>query len=158
MRTCLCLFFVIVSVVGVTGCATQPAVEVYVTDLRPLPSTLFEQRLQLDLRIQNLTDKPIQASGMNVRLELNDRQWGRGVSAESLQIPALGEGRASVAVSSGVFDTVRQLLAMQGRETFSFGLSGRLIMPGLDKRFRRGGEISRADLESLGRTTKATSN
>ncbi len=150
MRSFIALLL-LCSAAGLTGCATQPAVAVYVTDLQPLPSTLFEQRLQLDLRIQNLSDKPIQATGMAVQLELNDRQWGRGVSAEPVAIPALGESRARVAVSSGVFDTVRQLLALQGRETFTFGLSGRLIVPGLDKRFRRGGEISRADLESLGR-------
>ena len=154
MRTCLTLLIAIIAVPGMTGCVTQPVVEVYVTDLKPLPSTLFEQRLQLELRIQNLSDKPIEATGMDVRLELNDRQWGRGVSAQAVKIPALGEGRASVAVSSGVFDSVRQLLAIQGRETFTFGLSGRLIMPGFDKRFRRGGEISRADLESLARRPK----
>ena len=142
----------IVSVLGLSGCVTEPVVAVYVTDLKPLPSTLFEQRLQLDLRVQNLSEKPIAANGVDLRLELNDRQWGRGVSAEAIDIPALGEGRTSVNVSSGVLDSVRQLLAIQGRDTFSFGLRGRLITPGRAKRFQRGGEISRADLERLGAT------
>ena len=154
MRVRFTLFLVLTAVAGLTGCVTQPVVEVYVTDLKPLPSTLFEQRLQLDLRIQNLSEKPIQANGVDVRLELNDRQWGRGVSAEPVDIPALGEGRTSVNVSSGVLDSVRQLLAIQGRETFTFGLRGRLITPGLDKRFQRGGEISRAELEALGSPAK----
>ena len=131
------------------GCVTEPVVAVYVTDLKPLPSTLFEQRLQLELRIQNLSEKPIRASGVDVRLEFNDRQWGRGVSGEPVAVPALGESRTRVNVSSGVLDSVRQLLTIQGRETFSFGLRGRLITPGVDKRFRRGGEISRAQLQRL---------
>ena len=148
MRTLIVLSIVLSSL---GGCVSQPSVEVFVTDLKPLPSTLFEQRVQLELRIQNLSEKPIAASGIDVRLDLNDRQWARGVSAEPIDIPGLSEGRARVNVSSGVLDSVRQLLGVPNRVSFNYAIRGRLITPGVDKRFRRGGAFSRAELEALGR-------
>ena len=140
----------IVIVAGVlTGCVTQPNVEVYLTNLTPMPSTLFEQRVKLDLRIQNLTEQPIEATGLDVALRVNDKRLARGVDAASFTVPRLGDATASVVVSTSVFDTIRQILGLQDRQTFSYTLKGRVITPGIDQRFSRSGEISRTDLQAL---------
>ena len=136
-------------IVAATGCATQNQVDVYLTNLTPMPSTLFEQRVRLDLRLQNLTEVPIEATGLDVALRVNDRRLARGVDAGSFTIPRLGEAQASVVVSSSVFDTIKQILGIGDRQVFSYTLQGRVITAGADKRFSKRGEISRAELQPL---------
>jgi LEA14-like dessication related protein len=131
------------------GCTATSNVDVYLTNITPLPSTLFEQRVRLDLRVKNLGEAPIQATGIDVALRLNGKRLARGVDGQAISVPRLGETTASVVVSSSIFDTVTQLLSMRERDTFTYGLSGKLITQGIDKRFNRSGEISRADLQPL---------
>ncbi len=132
-----------------SGCATTSNVDVYLANITPLPSTLFEQRVRLDLRVKNLGETPIQATGIDVALRLNGKALARGVDGQSINIPRLGETTASVVVSSSIFDTVTQLLSMRDRDLFTYGLTGKLLMPGLDKRFSHSGQISRSDLQPL---------
>jgi len=125
---------------------------VYLTNITPLPSTLFEQRVRLDLRVKNLHETPIQATGIDVSLRLNGKRLARGVDGKAISVPRLGETTASVVVSSSIFDTVKQVLSLRDRDVFTYGLSGKLITQGIDKRFSRSGEISRAELQPLVQT------
>ena len=136
-------------IAAASGCASQNQVDVYLTNLAPMPSTLFEQRVRLDLRFQNLTETPIEATGLDVALRVNDQRLARGVDARSFTIPRLGEAQASVVVSSGVFDTIKQILGIRDRQVFTYTLQGKVITAGVDKRFRQHGEISRAELQPL---------
>ena len=117
-----------------------------------MPSTLFEQRVRLDLRVKNLQETPIEATGIDVSLRLNGKRLARGVDGQAISVPRLGETTASVVVSSSIFDTVKQVLSLRDRDVFTYGLSGKLITQGIDKRFNRSGEISRADLQPLVQT------
>ncbi|XOV82213.1 MAG: LEA type 2 family protein [bacterium] len=141
--------YILTCLAVLSGCASTAGVDVYLTSITPLPSTLFEQRVRLDLRVKNLQETPIQASGIDVSLRLNGKRLARGVDGQAISVPRLGETTASVVVSSSIFDTVKQLLSMRERDVFTYGLSGKLITPGIDKRFNRSGEISRADLQPL---------
>ncbi len=136
-------------VLSASGCMTQSAVDAYVTDLRPLPSTLLEQRAELKIRLKNISEAPLAARGIDVKLIVNGKQLARGVDGKSISIEPLSETVTSVAVSTRAFDVFRQLVGIQTRETYSYRLKGRLIMDGLDKRFDHGGEISRAELLKL---------
>ena len=131
------------------GCATTQAVDVYIVNIKPLPSTLFEQRAEIEVRFQNLESQPIEARGVNLRLAVNEKRLAQGVSNRAFTIPPLSEARAQVAVSSGLFDTVRQLLSVPARESFSYELRGRIHTGGIDKRFRAAGELSKQDLQAL---------
>ncbi len=133
-----------------SACVSTPTVEVYLKQISPMPSTLFEQRAKIELRILNLTETPIQATGLDVTLRLNDQRLAHGVDGAPFTVPRLGESTATVVVSSSVFDTIRQILSLRDNtDTFSYGLKGRVITDGMDKRFNRRGEISRADLQPL---------
>lgn len=140
---------------GLGGCATQPQVEVYLTNIAPMPSTLFEQRVRLDLRVQNLSESPLRATGADVALVVNGRQLARGVTNTPLEVDALDEAATSIVVSSSVFDSLRQLLGLPGRTSFTYALKGKLFTSGLNKRFTRSGELTRED---LGRLLPAASN
>ena len=131
------------------GCASEPVVDVYLVSISPAPSTLFEQRAELKLRFQNLQEAPLKATGVDLRLMVNDRQIARGVDNTAFTIPPLSDATASVIVSSSVFDTVRQLLAMKDVQTFSYGLKGRLHTPGTSRYFEKSGEIGRTGLSTL---------
>jgi len=137
------------SMATVSGCVAPGKVDVYLTNITPMPSTLFEQRTRLDLRLQNLSEVPIDATGLDVALRVNGRRLARGVDAAAFTIPRLGETSVSVVVSTSVFDTIKQILGLRDRQVFSYTLKGKVITDGIDQRFSRSGEISRADLETF---------
>ncbi len=133
-----------------SACAvTEPSVEAYVVKVMPLPSSLLEQRARLTVRLQNLTDVPINAEGIDVRFIVNDRQLARGVAAQNIPIAGLSETTVSLNVSSRAIDTIRQIIGMQEREEYSYRLKGRLHATGRDKRFDHGGQITRRELMGL---------
>lgn len=140
---------ILVSTALLGGCITQPKVEFYLTNIAPLPSTLFEQRVRLDLRVQNLDERPLRASGADVALLVNGSRLARGVSNQEIELEALSDTTTSVVVSSSVFDSVRQLLGLPGREVFTYELRGKLFSPGLNRRFQRSGEFTREELNRL---------
>ncbi len=139
----------LVAAVLLGGCVSEPVVDVYLVDIKPLPSTLFEQRAELKLRIQNLTETAMQGDGMDLKFTVNGRKLARGVSNENFEVPALADTVISIAVSSSIFDTLRQLLTISNRDTFTYGMRGKIFAPGLNKRFTRSGEITREELGAL---------
>jgi LEA14-like dessication related protein len=87
---------------------------------------LFEQRYLLRLRIQNPNAVPLPIAGMNYSLAINDQQFARGVSNQSLTVAAHGEGLADVEVTSnlgGLLDQLRQL-GNQAAPRFDYKLDG----------------------------------
>jgi LEA14-like dessication related protein len=144
--------YILLWMAALGGCSTTQGVDVYLTNITPMPSTLFEQRVRLDLRVKNLQEAPIQATGIDVSLRLNGKRLARGVDGQTISVPRLGETTASVVVSSSIFDTVKQVLSLRDRDVFTYGLSGKLFTQGIDKRFNRSGEISRAELQPLVQT------
>ncbi|MEM7080920.1 MAG: LEA type 2 family protein, partial [Pseudomonadota bacterium] len=134
---------------GASGCVTTPDVEVFVTAFKPMPSTLLEQRVRLDLRVQNLSERELNITGLDLHLRVNNRRLARGVSNQQVSIPRLSEGKLSVVVSSSLFDSIRQLLAVPETERFQYSLAGKVFTSGLTRRFRRAGEIERGDLQAF---------
>jgi LEA14-like dessication related protein len=140
-----------VAVLVLAGCVSRPSVDVALIGLAPVASTLFEQRLRLDFRLQNFGQQAIRARGFEVTLNVNGRRLARGVDDGAFVLTGLGETRASAVVSTSLFEVARQLLELSGRERFSYELNGRLHLDGWPRSvpFTRTGEISRADLQRL---------
>ena len=133
-----------------SGCVTQPTLDVYVTNIVPLASSgLLEQRARMDLRLQNLSETPVQATGVDVRVVVNGTQLARGVSGTGFEIPRLDSVSTSVEVSASAFATIRQLLGIANRTRFYYQLKGRVFTDGVDKRFTRAGEFTREELSNL---------
>ena len=143
------LLSVFILSVSLSGCAIQPSVDGFVTSIRPMPSTLFEQRAEIQLRLRNLSESTLTASGIDVQMLVNGKRLARGVKAENIAVDPLSERLVSVTVSTRAIDIFRQVLGIQDREMYSYRLKGRLVTSGLDKRFEHGGEISRAELLRL---------
>jgi LEA14-like dessication related protein len=133
------------------ACVSRPAVDVNLIGLTPMESTLFEQRLRMDFRLQNFSQEVIRATGFHVTLEVNGRRLARGVDDSSILLTGLSETTASAVVSTSLFAVARQLLELSSRDSFDYRLSGRLFLDGWSRGvpFARSGEISREELQRL---------
>jgi LEA14-like dessication related protein len=126
------------------GTAPEPP-DVTVADLRPLESTLFEQRLEVDLRIRNPNPDPISIDGVDFTLEVNDRRLARGLGGESATIPAFGETLVTITATTTVVDMLRQVFALEGRETLDYRIDGKVYLEGFGRRslaFERAGTLA----------------
>ena len=141
----------LVALVTIAGCAGRPSVDVSLIGLAPVESTLFEQRLRLDFRLQNFSARVIRATGFEVTLDVNGRRLARGVDDGSFLLTGLSETTTSAVVSTSLFEVARQLLDIPNRESFEYELRGRLHLDGWPRSvpFTRSGAISRDDLERL---------
>lgn len=77
-------------------------------------ATLFEQRLQVRLRVQNPNDVVLPVRGLAVQFELAGQEFAEGVSARAFEVPAFGEAEFDVLVTANAATTLLKLLA-EGR-------------------------------------------
>lgn len=107
---------------------------------------LFEQRYLLTLRIQNPNSVSLPIAGMNYSLKINDKEFARGVSDQSITIPAHGEGLAEVEVTSnlgGLIDQLRRL-GERNQPSFDYKLDGSvsLVSSALKLPFEYAGSVT----------------
>ncbi|MCE5283721.1 MAG: LEA type 2 family protein [Deltaproteobacteria bacterium] len=105
---------------------------------------LFEQHFLFRLRIQNPNDLEIPIRGLRFEVELNDREFAKGVSDKPVTVPRLGEAILEVRAVSSLAVVLGQIDGMlQGRrEAMTYRVRGRLFTDpfgGLD--FDEGGRI-----------------
>lgn len=94
--------------------------------------TLFEQRYQLQLRVQNPNDDELPISGLYCTLYINDREFAKGVSNANVTVPRFGEALLSVDVVSDLRRVLEQLRDAGGKpvNAVSYRLSGKLALQG----------------------------
>lgn len=107
-------------------------IRVTIVDIKPLESTLMEQRFLIKLRLQNRSREVLAVDGMSFDLDLNGKAFASGVSNAAVTAPGFGEVLIEVKVSSTLFGVIRQIQALQGREPrpFRYRISGNLSSPG----------------------------
>lgn len=135
--------------VGLTGCSqmlTRPAAPtVSLNDIRVIDATLFEQRYELSLRIQNPNAFDLPVKGMHYRLLINDKEFATGVSNTIGTLPAYGESLVKVTVVSNLINLYKQFQFSSGQhdERITYTLDGALRVTGslVDLPFRYHGEI-----------------
>jgi LEA14-like dessication related protein len=113
---------------AVAGCATAPRPDVFVIGIEPLPGGTLEQRVRVELRVQNPSTQRISATGMSMRLLVNGQPLARGVSAEAFSVPPLGEATTSVVASTTLFDLMRQVYGAQASTGIEYRLEGKLYL------------------------------
>jgi len=109
------VFFVTVLAACAAGLGDLQAPNVTLASIAPAENmTVFEQRSDLTLRIQNTNNVDLPVSGLSYVVTFNGEEFARGVSNERLTVPALGEKLMRVTVTSGPLDWMRQLVRLQG--------------------------------------------
>ncbi len=113
------------------GCTSLPALsvqpespEVLLVNITPLDTTMFEQRLQVDLRVRNPNDFDLEVTGLDFTLHLNDQRLARGLSNKSSTIPRLGDSVLSVETTTSTLDVIRQLLKLSQRQEVTYQVDG----------------------------------
>ena len=127
------------ALVGATlaGCATlgvggEP-IEVQLVSLTPLPSTAFEHRLRVELRLRNPNNRAYAIEGLRFLLDVNGSRLASGVSSESATLPRLGEVVVPVTTTTSLLDLVNQIVAFgkQQQPHFEYQLRGKVFLAGL---------------------------
>jgi LEA14-like dessication related protein len=145
-----------------SGCASlqnrEDRIRVTIADLKPLESTLMEQRYLIKIRVQNRSKEALNVDGMSFDLDLNGKRFASGVSNQKATIPGYGESMLEVKLSSTVFGLIKQFGVLQDRQNaaFDYQISGSLSSPDsmLALPFNEQGEINLLPSSATPNTTK----
>lgn len=160
-RVCaLTLLFFLLQIFS--GCASmqmrEDRVRVTIADLRPLESTLMEQRYLVKIRLQNRSKEALTIDGMSFDLDLNGKRFASGVSNQKATIDGFSDSMLEVKLSSTVFGLIKQFSALQDRvdSTFDYQISGSLSSPNsmLAIPFSEKGEINLLPTSPTSKKTK----
>jgi LEA14-like dessication related protein len=125
--------FPVAVVLWVTACASLntrvQAPYITIAGVEVTDVTLFEQRYQVQMRIQNPNDFELPIVGMSYELYINDRRFARGVSPVAVTISRFGEALVTVGMVSdlgSVLDSLRtrESPAGEGHGVFKYRLNG----------------------------------
>lgn len=109
------------------GCAALPTnlktPEVSFVSLRAIEASLFEQRLEVRLKVSNPNDVELPVNGLDVDVELADEPFAQGVSAREFVVPAGGEAEFDMLVTA---NAATALLKIAGGEANSDAVPYRL--------------------------------
>jgi LEA14-like dessication related protein len=128
-------FLILLVLITLSGCATlQPQkdrVRVTIADLKPLESTLMEQRFEVKIRLQNRSKETLNIDGLSFDLDLNGKRFASGVSNQATTVEGFGESTMKVTISSTVFGLIKQFGVLQDRQggSFDYQISGSLSSP-----------------------------
>jgi LEA14-like dessication related protein len=132
----LCAMLVAGLVVAASGCASMGAgrepIEVQLVSLTPLPSTAFEHRLRVNLRLRNPNNRAYEIDGLRFLLDVNGERLASGLSSERATLPRLGEVVVPVTTTTSLLDVVNQIVAFgnQQQPHFDYELHGKVFLAG----------------------------
>ena len=117
-------------VLCVTACATVPRdiepPKISIANIAPKDVAVFEQRFDVQLRIQNPNDQELGINGLRFDLELNDKEFGNGMSGQQVKVPRFGSEVVNVEVITSLGSFLRQIqdLNTSGAGKLRYGLKG----------------------------------
>ena len=96
--------------------------------LKALEATLFEQRLEVRLRVQNPNKLELPVRGLDVDVELAGEPFAHGVSAREFTVPANGEAEFDMIVTANAATALIRILGSdrKSREAIEYRLKGKL--------------------------------
>lgn len=122
----------ILAISALAGCAGLGAKletpRVSVVGIRSLEADLFEQRLEVRMRVENPNSLDIPVRGLDVDVELAQEPFARGTSAREFTVPARGEAEFDmIVIAHAAPALLRIATASRGeREQIGYRLTGRL--------------------------------
>lgn len=99
-----------------------------VMGVKMLEASLFEQRFEVRLRVQNPNDLDLPVRGLDLEFELGGEKFATGVSAREFTVPALGEAEFDMLLTSNAATALLNLArAGEGkRESLDYVIKGKL--------------------------------
>lgn len=117
---------------GLAGCAGIPrdleTPEVSFVGIRALEASLFEQRLEVRMRVRNPNAIELPVNGLDIDVELADEPFARGVSAREFVVPAQGEAEFDMIVTANAATALLKIVGgdRKSREEIGYRLKGKL--------------------------------
>ncbi|HEU0225358.1 MAG TPA: LEA type 2 family protein [Steroidobacteraceae bacterium] len=101
---------------------------VSVVGIRAVKADLFEQRLEVRLRVENPNALDIPVRGLEVKVELADEPFAQGSSAREFTVPARGEAEFDMLVTAHAVTALLRVASAgrDERDQIGYRLSGRL--------------------------------
>lgn len=102
--------------------------EVSFVGVRAVDASLFEQRLEVRMRVRNPNDIALPVTGLDVEMELADEPFAHGVSAREFTVPAQGEAEFDMRVTANIAAALLKIAGADrsSREEIGYRLKGRL--------------------------------
>jgi LEA14-like dessication related protein len=103
----------LVIMVCLTACATVPPdiepPKIGIVNIIPKDVAVFEQVFDVQLRIQNPNDQELGINGLRFDIELNDKEFGSGMSGQQVKVPRFGSEMVNVEVITSLGSFLRQV-------------------------------------------------
>lgn len=101
---------------------------VSVVGIRTLEASLFEQTLEVRMRVQNPNTLDIPVRGLDVEVELAGEPFAQGISARQFTVPARGEAEFDMIVTAHAATALLRIAtaSRQEREQIGYRLKGKL--------------------------------
>lgn len=102
--------------------------EVSFVGIKALGATLFEQRLEVRLRVQNPNKLALPVNGLDIDVELAGEHFAHGVSAREFTVPANGEAEFDMIVTANAATALIRIAGgdRKSRENIEYRLKGKL--------------------------------
>jgi LEA14-like dessication related protein len=105
----------------VTACSTVPkdfeTPKFGISNIAPKDVAIFEQRFDVQLRIQNPNNFDLGINGIRFEIDLNEKEFGNGMSGQAVTIPRFGSEVITGEVITGIGSFLRQMQGMSGSAT-----------------------------------------
>ncbi|HSE59620.1 MAG TPA: LEA type 2 family protein [Nitrospiraceae bacterium] len=88
-----------------------------IANIAPKDVAIFEQRFDVQLRIQNPNNFDLGINGIRFEIDLNEKEFGNGMSGQSLTIPRFGSEVLTAEVITGIGSFLRQMQGMSSSAT-----------------------------------------
>jgi len=122
--------FTLVLLLIISGCAglgkTLAPPHMTLAHLEVKEVKALEMVLQVDLRLLNPNDVPIEVKGMDCELSLNGQDFAFGVSKTDMQVPPFGTEVIPITFYSSFLDLARSFIDLERNKTLKLEISGRV--------------------------------
>ena len=125
-------FVTVILAVGLAACAglgsKLETPQISFVGLKALEASLFEQKLEVRLRVRNPNNLELPVKGLNVDVELAGEPFAHGISARKFTVPANGEAEFDMIVTANAATALIRILGSdrKSRETIEYRLKGKL--------------------------------
>jgi len=129
MRSRLLAILGVVALSACAGIGTQlETPEITFVGIRAIEASLFEQKLEVRLRVQNPNTIELPVNGLDVDVELAGEPFATGVSAREFIVPAHGEAEFDMIVTANAASALFKIAGgdRKSREEVGYRLRGKL--------------------------------
>lgn len=113
-----------------TACSAIPVnlktPEVSFVGLHAVEASVFEQKLQVRMKVHNPNSIELPVNGLDVDIEVADEPFAHGVSAREFVVPAQGEAEFDMLVTANAATALLKLASGGKAEDVRYKLKGKL--------------------------------